>query len=74
MMVLLTFRAQIPSGSLELRVQHDVLLLAENCGCLWLGHFFFGRALEDRERAYYLNGSAALACLLCFAFDFTIFV
>ena len=25
MMVLLTFRAQIPSGSLELRVQHDML-------------------------------------------------
>jgi hypothetical protein len=25
MIVLLTFRTQIPSGSLELRVQHDVL-------------------------------------------------
>ena len=25
MMVLLSFRVQIPSGSLELRVQHDVL-------------------------------------------------
>ena len=33
-MDLRSFRGQIASGSLELQVQHDLLLLAESYGCL----------------------------------------
>jgi hypothetical protein len=46
-MDLRSFRVQIASGSLELEVQHDELLLAESCGCPWLEHLCLERALED---------------------------
>jgi hypothetical protein len=47
-MDLRSFRVQIASGSLELQVQHDVLLLAESYGCPWLEHLCLECALEDR--------------------------
>jgi len=73
-MDLRSFRVQIASGSLELEVQHDVLLLAESCGCPWLEHLCLERALEDRVGKCPLDLLAARACRLVFAFVYIIFV
>ena len=73
-MDLRSFRVQIASGSLELQVQHDVLLLAESYGCPWLEHLCLERALEDGLWKYRLNALASRACSLIFAFVYIIFV